>query len=93
MVTSGVRLGTPALTSRGMMESEMHEIGDIAVNAFAARGDEMALLKLSRRVDALCQAFPLYEGKPLMGLENATTPVSAQPHLEISPAPPPPAAT
>jgi glycine hydroxymethyltransferase len=77
LVTSGVRLGTPAVTSRGMKEDEMRQIADIIVQAVKARGDEMALLKLSKRVDEICARFPLYEGAPLYGSES-NVPASAQ---------------
>ena len=55
-VTSGVRLGTPAMTTRGMGEGEMREISDIIVRA--ARGDTEGLRD---RVATLTEAFPLYE--------------------------------
>jgi hypothetical protein len=45
-----------------MKEDEMRQIADIIVQAVKARGDEMALLKLSKRVDEICARFPLYEG-------------------------------
>ncbi|ABG04610.1 serine hydroxymethyltransferase [Rubrobacter xylanophilus DSM 9941] len=54
-VTSGVRLGTPAMTTRGMGPGEMREIADIIVRA--ARGETDGL---RRRVLALTEAFPLY---------------------------------
>jgi glycine hydroxymethyltransferase len=55
-VTSGVRLGTAAMTTRGMGEIEMREIAEIIVNA--SRGE---LEGLRDRVTALTEAFPLYE--------------------------------
>ncbi len=54
-VTSGLRLGTPAMTTRGMGEEEMREISDII--ARAARGETDGLRD---RVTALTEAFPLY---------------------------------
>ena len=71
LVTSGIRLGTPALTSRGMGENEMREIADIIVQTFAHRDDEMMLLKQSGRIAEICARFPLYEGGALMGQEAA----------------------
>jgi hypothetical protein len=53
-----------------MKEDEMRQIADIIVQAVKARGDEMALLKLSKRVDEICARFPLYEGGPLYGSES-----------------------
>ncbi len=55
-VTSGVRLGTAAMTTRGMGEGEMREIAEIIVKA--SRGE---LEDLRDRVRALTEAFPLYE--------------------------------
>jgi glycine hydroxymethyltransferase len=55
-VTSGVRLGTAAMTTRGMGETEMREIAEIIVRA--SRGE---LEGLRDRVTALTEAFPLYE--------------------------------
>jgi len=55
-VTSGVRLGTPAMTTRGMGEGEMREISDIIVRATRGETDG-----LRDRVSTLTEAFPLYE--------------------------------
>ncbi|PQV63218.1 serine hydroxymethyltransferase [Abditibacterium utsteinense] len=60
-VTSGVRLGTPALTSRGMKEAEFTEIASIITTTFKVREDEAELQKLRDRVATLCANFPLYE--------------------------------
>ena len=59
-VTSGVRLGTPALTTRGMGPDQMREIAAIMEAAVAARGDEQALAALKGRSRELCRAYPLY---------------------------------
>ncbi len=67
-VTSGVRLGTPALTSRGMKEPEFKEIAEIITTAFKVRDNEAELEKLRERVADLCNRFPLYEsGSTLYG--------------------------
>src|SRR6266545_4514236 len=42
MVDNGIRVGTPAVTSRGMLEAEMRQIGDLIVDGIAAHGDEAA---------------------------------------------------
>ena len=58
-VTSGVRLGTPAATSRGLIEEDMTEVGEIislAITDFDARAEE-----LRRRVGEICKKYPLYE--------------------------------
>ncbi len=59
-VTSGVRLGTPALTTRGMGPDQMREIAAIIDGAVGARADEAALARLRGRSGELCRAFPLY---------------------------------
>ncbi|MCP3959238.1 MAG: serine hydroxymethyltransferase [bacterium] len=64
MVASGIRLGTPALTTRGMDEAAMDEVGDLIADALGATDDEAALAEVRQRVEALCERFPLYEGLP-----------------------------
>ncbi len=64
MVASGIRLGTPALTTRGMDEAAMDEVGDLIAEALGAVEDEAALGSIRQRVAALCERFPLYEGLP-----------------------------
>jgi len=56
MVTSGVRLGTAAMTTRGMGEDEMHEIAEIIIST--TRGETEGL---PDRVKVLTEAYPLYE--------------------------------
>jgi glycine hydroxymethyltransferase len=60
-VTSGIRVGTPAVTTRGMAEPEMREIGDIIATAIERREDEATLEGLRRRVRDLTDRFPFYE--------------------------------
>ncbi len=59
-LTSGIRLGAPAVTTRGMKESEMQEIGDIINIALTKRKDDSELKKCSDRVQKLVKKFPLY---------------------------------
>jgi len=61
-VTSGIRLGTPALTTRGMGTDEMRLIGDIIDRAVQYREDDEALTKLQAESEDLCRKFPLYPG-------------------------------
>ena len=60
MVASGIRIGTPAVTSRGMGEPEMDTIADLIARALASPGDDAALRMVRTEVDALCRKFPLY---------------------------------
>jgi glycine hydroxymethyltransferase len=57
---SGIRIGTPALTTRGMKESEMRQIGRWIANALHHRTDANVLAKIRKEVLGLCEAFPLY---------------------------------
>ena len=64
LIASGVRVGTPALTSRGMDESAMDEVGDLFADTLEAHDDEAAIAGIKQRVEALCERFPLYDGLP-----------------------------
>lgn len=64
-VTSGVRIGTPVLTSRGMGENEMKEIGDLIVNVLKNRTQDDVIETTRVKVAELCRAFPLYPGETL----------------------------
>ena len=59
-VTSGIRIGTPAVTTRGMKEIEMETIGDWIARALNHAGDDVALGSIAQEVGALCKRFPVY---------------------------------
>jgi glycine hydroxymethyltransferase len=59
-VTSGIRLGTPAVTTRGMMEKEMEQIGALIVRALHHVADEVVLRTVADAVGELCRKFPVY---------------------------------
>jgi len=60
-VTSGIRIGTPAVTTRGMKEEEMKRIGKMIAKVLRSPDDEMVLNEVRREVEELTSAFPLYE--------------------------------
>jgi glycine hydroxymethyltransferase len=59
-VTSGIRIGTPAVTSRGMKEKEMGVVGELIAKALDHVGDENVLSEVANEVAALCKKFPVY---------------------------------
>lgn len=59
-VTSGIRIGTPALTSRGMKEEDMERVGEIIALTLNNPNDETAKAKAVSMVSELCQKYPLY---------------------------------
>jgi len=59
-VTSGLRIGTPALTSRGMREAEMAQIADWIAEVLAAPTDEGRIRSVRDAIRGLCEEFPLY---------------------------------
>jgi glycine hydroxymethyltransferase len=60
MKPSGIRIGTPALTTRGMKEAEMRQIGRWTAESLLQRSDASLLAKVRKQVLELCEAFPLY---------------------------------
>jgi len=62
-VTSGLRLGTAALTTRGFSEDAFTEVGDIIADRLLNPDELSVEKKCKERVLALCSRFPLYEGK------------------------------
>ena len=62
MVTSGLRLGTPALATRGLQTADFAEIGEILVAALSPGDFESRRSELSERVTAIAERYPLYAG-------------------------------
>jgi glycine hydroxymethyltransferase len=60
MVASGIRVGTPAVTTRGMREAEMETIGELIARVLASPADDRALATVRTEVERLCRKFPLY---------------------------------
>ena len=60
LVASGIRIGTPSVTTRGMREAEMELIGELIARALATPEDDRALAMIRTEVEALCRRFPLY---------------------------------
>lgn len=60
--TSGIRLGSPAMTSRGLIENDFEKIGYIISNCLKNRENEEVLLKLKQEVKEITDNYPLYEG-------------------------------
>ncbi len=64
-VTSGVRIGTPAVTTRGMKEPEMRVIAELIQRGLAHVGDDEGLAAIAAEVRTLCERFPVYrKGAP-----------------------------
>jgi glycine hydroxymethyltransferase len=63
MVTSGVRIGTPAITSRGLKEADMATVGALVVEALDNAADEKRLAAVHAKVKEFTRAFPLYASR------------------------------
>ncbi len=60
-VTSGIRMGTAALTTRGMKQEEMVKIGEVIAAVLKSKGDKVILEQAKEKTKAICDAFPLFQ--------------------------------
>jgi glycine hydroxymethyltransferase len=60
LVASGIRIGTPAVTTRGLREPEMELVGEFISRALSAPDDDRVLAMIRTEVEGLCRRFPLY---------------------------------
>jgi glycine hydroxymethyltransferase len=67
MVTSGIRIGTPAVTTRGLKEADMDILGKWICDALDNINDEARLAAIKAEVRGLCERFPLYRSRHLPG--------------------------
>ncbi len=61
-ISSGIRVGTPAITSRGLKTNEMSEVAGYMIDALKSSGDEGKLKSIAEKVKTLCDRFPVYPG-------------------------------
>ena len=62
-VTSGIRLGSPAITTRGFAQAETEQLGHLIADVLDAPGDDKLIARIAAEVTALCRRFPIYAGE------------------------------
>lgn len=62
-VTSGIRIGTPAVTTRGFGEAEVRELANWIADVLDSKGDEKVIEEVKAKVAEVCAKFPVYAGK------------------------------
>ena len=60
MVTSGIRIGSPAMTTRGFTEIEAEEVAHLIADVLDAPNDEAVLARVRSEVSVLCKKYPVY---------------------------------
>jgi glycine hydroxymethyltransferase len=60
MVASGIRMGTPAVTTRGLREGEMRRVGQLIARVLDAKGDAAVVDEVKAGVADVCRQFPIY---------------------------------
>jgi len=83
MKPSGIRIGTPALTTRGMKEAEMRQIAHWIAQALDHRTDAAVLAKIRKQVLGLAEAFPLYAERRAKIQTEVQTEVQAEVQTEV----------
>jgi glycine hydroxymethyltransferase len=63
MVTSGIRIGTPVVTTRGMREKEMAQIAALIAEVLDSHGDPAVEARVAQQAEELCRRFPFYRGR------------------------------
>jgi len=62
-VTSGVRIGTPAVTTRGLKEPEMEKVGNFIADLLLNPGNDGLVKNIRQEIRKICEEFPLYENR------------------------------
>ncbi|MNC93622.1 Serine hydroxymethyltransferase [compost metagenome] len=60
MVTSGIRIGSPAMTTRGFREIEAEQLANLIADLLDAKGEDKVAARVTAEVKKLCDRFPVY---------------------------------